>query len=73
MSRLGFDADDLPAPRYWRTSEERTLREHYPAGGADAVQALLPHRSRDTIRMRARALGVRSHRGSRAAQGGKAG
>lgn len=47
----------------WMLSEIETLRREYPAGGYKRVAQLLPHRSLDTIRMRASALGIRSNRG----------
>jgi hypothetical protein len=59
MSLHGFVAEDLPASRYWRQSEVRILRAIYPAGGAGAVQALLPHRSLATIRVNASQRGIR--------------
>ena len=61
--RHGFRADDLPAATAWRTSELRTLRAHYPQGGARAVAGLLPHRTVRAIRECARRLADRHDRG----------
>ena len=46
----------------WMRSEIETLRREYPTGGYKRVGQLLPHRSLDTIRMRASALGIRARR-----------
>ncbi|PKP92259.1 MAG: hypothetical protein CVT77_09550 [Alphaproteobacteria bacterium HGW-Alphaproteobacteria-16] len=51
----------------WQPDEIETLQREYPDGGYKRVGQLLPHRSLDTIRMRAHALGVRSKRGRQAA------
>lgn len=46
----------------WLTTELSVLREHYPAGGAARVQALLPHRTLAAIREKAAGQGVRAPR-----------
>ncbi|MDH4743129.1 hypothetical protein OMP43_03750 [Sphingomonas sp. CBMAI 2297] len=46
----------------WQPAELQILREEYPRGGYKHVGRLLPHRSLDTIRMRASALGIRAPR-----------
>lgn len=48
----------------WRTTEEAALRRLYPAGGADAVRAELPHRSLTAIRVKAAAMRVKCTKGS---------
>ena len=53
----------MTAPRHyarWQPHELEILRREYPAGGYKHVGRLLPHRSLDTIRMRASALGIRA-------------
>ncbi|WP_337846887.1 SANT/Myb-like DNA-binding domain-containing protein [Sphingomonas sp.] len=52
----------------WTPEEIATLRREYPRGGYKRVARLLTHRSLDTIRMRASALGVRAPRGGGNAQ-----
>lgn len=42
----------------WAPDEDTKLRAAFPAGGARAVQAELPHRSRFSILNRARAIGL---------------
>ncbi len=51
----------------WQPAELAIMRTTYPVGGYKAVAALLPHRSLDTIRMRATKMGLRSQRRSRTA------
>lgn len=46
------------AHRAWTTREIATLREHYPAGGINAVLEHLPQRSRSAIYCHANALGL---------------
>lgn len=50
-----------PARHYgpWQDWEKDVLRAEYPIGGYKRVGQLLPHRSLDTIRMRASALRIR--------------
>lgn len=43
----------------WREEEDALLREHYPAGGPDACEPLLPGRSRGTIKSRASQLKIK--------------
>lgn len=46
------------AARWWRVTEVRVLREHFPTGGVAACAPLLPGRSRMAIELKARALGI---------------
>ncbi|MBG6116236.1 hypothetical protein IWY39_002600 [Sphingobium sp. JAI105] len=66
-TRTGFDADDLPAPNCWRTTELAILDREYPTGGSATVHRLLPHRTRRTIQQVAWTRGIRKQR--RQAQG----
>lgn len=52
----------------WTPEEVETLRREYPRGGYKRVARLLTHRSLDTIRMRASALGIRAGQGGDDAQ-----
>lgn len=50
----------MPRPyKPWLTSEIATLRAVYPSGGWQAVHALLPDRSRDSIHQAARLNGIK--------------
>jgi hypothetical protein len=49
------------SPR-WSAAETAILREHYPAGGLEAVQPLLPARSWHSIYVKANKLGLRCAR-----------
>ena len=57
--RTGFTEEDLPSPRHWRTSELAVLDRHYSEHGAAGVHLLLPHRTRNTIKVIARQRGLR--------------
>lgn len=61
-------ANVLPdgTPCWWSTSEDRVLREVYPAQGLAAAMALLPGRTERAIRQRAHTLGIKLQRRSRA-------
>ena len=48
----------------WSAEELAILRSSYPEGGASAVHALLPHRTHQSIAVKAHALGIHTtHRG----------
>lgn len=53
-------------PCWWTTTEDRVLRDLYPAQGLAAAMALLPGRTERAIRQRALSLGIRLPRKSRA-------
>lgn len=46
----------------WTSAEVAILREHYPAGGLEAAQSLLPSRSWHSIYVKAHKLGLRCER-----------
>jgi hypothetical protein len=52
----------MPAHRLprWTAEELAVLREHYPAHGVEAVRARLPHRSWQSIYVKANKLGIHS-------------
>lgn len=71
-----MSAHDIVAPatvdtskkrHFWTTTEISIVRQHYPAGGAQACKALLPHRSIGSICQQAAKLGAFTDR-SRAAR-----
>lgn len=56
-------ADWRTVPRsFWTVPELSVVREHYPEGGINACEPLLPGRSRASIYQKAGELGVRSNR-----------
>lgn len=46
------------SPHFWTERETAIVAEHYPLGGADAVQAFLPHRTVSAIHGKAFKLGL---------------
>lgn len=50
---------------FWTTAELAKIREHYPAGGIEAVEPHLPGRTRSAIYQQARILGLRSPKWSK--------
>ncbi len=57
--RTGILPSERVSEIYWSTSEERILRQHYPAGGSRACAPLLPRRSKRSIGKRAHLLGLK--------------
>lgn len=51
-----------PVRGHWLTTEVAILRSLYPRGGADAVRAVLPHRTHDAIRNKGCSLRIKCQR-----------